>query len=282
MKPVNKYFIDKTTIGKIYFFVGIIILRIIFCTLIIYSDIYAQWSNNPAQNTQVSPRGSAPQILSDGNGGAYIAYWDTVLIVQRLNKYGYPQFPDYGIRVDNAGHIQTTNFFLVSDGSGGVLIVYENSNIVGDKTFYKAFAQRIDSVGTKVWGESGLDLSPKMDQTILKTACSDDQGGACIFWIENFKSINGGVYDLRMQRLNPTRELLFGNQGILLTGYSTEIPHHPDIREMYAAHNFNGTFVLYSDIPDTVKNLKMQRISDSGKLMWGTGIKIDFSGNHDR
>jgi hypothetical protein len=119
----------------------------------------------------------APVMVSDGSGGAIIAWldyrnsnWD--VYAQHMDYGGGANWAEDGIPVCLTNGLQT-GLDIVTDGFGGAIILwtydrYLNSDIYG---------QKIDSGGNPGWQENGIDLTPwPADQSDAKTIATDDSG----------------------------------------------------------------------------------------------------------
>jgi hypothetical protein len=231
---------------------------------------FTQWSNDPSINTRVTTGGLLPQIISDGNGGAYIVYQDSPALlrqlwVQRLDRYGYVRFPNNGIRISSADRNQTPTYFLVSDSVGGVIVVFHDFKPIGNNTIEAVYAQRLDSSGVKLWGDAGVEISPPTDDKSPVSACSDGEGGVFVFWGENF---HNRVSDLRVQRISASGKLVWPGNGILITDEFTSLS--APIPASAISDAKKGAIVLYSDSTGT----RLQRIDQRGRFLWQDGIKI--------
>lgn len=232
---------------------------------------YAQWSQDPKVNTRVTNGGLLPQIISDGNGGTYIVFQDSPALlrqlwVQRLDRYGYVRFPNNGIRVSSADRNQTPYSFLLSDGVGGVIVVFTDFHVIGNETFGAVYAQRIDSSGAKLWGEAGIEVSPLADNKAPVSACSDGESGIFVFWGED--TGNHRVFELWGQRVNARGQLAWPGRGILITDEFTSFnvaTPNPAVSD-----GKKGAIVLYSDSTGT----RLQRINAPGNFLWQDGINI--------
>src|SRR5689334_12117882 len=95
-----------------------------------------------ATNDQV-----APQIISDGAGGAIIAWYDSRngidnnIYAQRINQNGQPQWTADGVVVCNATDDQA-NVIITPDGSGGAILAWDDNR---NGTDYNEYVQRLDS-----------------------------------------------------------------------------------------------------------------------------------------
>ena len=255
--------------------------RVIFCkrwilcvtlNFLLIMSLSAQWSTDPSQNLRVTNRGLLPRIISDGNGGAYIAYNDMPLLgihihVQRLDKYGYVQFPGNGIMVADSSHFQAQRYFLVNDNAGGVIVVFDDSFLKDEKGHTRASAQRIDSTGQKLWGENGVAVAPLENPWYLDlvSGCSDGEGGCYVFW---------GVYhdrnniDLMVQHLDSQGNFMWDNTGMVVSNKFISYDYAQPCLSI--ADNDKGVIVYYLDD----SGARLQRIDFYGQKLWGNGIEI--------
>lgn len=245
--------------------------------LLLYgSRVIAQWSSDPSVNTRVTNGGLLPQIITDGAGGAYIVYQDSPALlrqlwVQWLDRYGVVRFPDNGIRVSSEDRSQTPRYFLVSDNTGGVIIVFEDFQVIGEETFGAVYAQRIDSTGAKLWGEAGIEISPPADDKGPVSACSDGEHGVFVFWGEDADS--SGAFELWAQRVSADGEPLWPGNGVVITEKFTSFNVSED--NPAVSDENGGAFILYADSTGR----KLHHINAQSEFSWGASIDPRVGGN---
>jgi hypothetical protein len=101
---------------------SVLLLTVVICAA---SGARSQWSGVPGMNTSVcaaSGDQTVPSMVSDGSGGAIIAWNDTrnaapAVYVQRLNSLGMAMWPKDGVPVRFQAPAQES-VQLVSDGRG--------------------------------------------------------------------------------------------------------------------------------------------------------------------
>ncbi len=239
--------------------------------IIFANAVIAQWSTDPSENTRVTHGGLSPQIISDGNGGAYIVYEDSPALlrqlwVQRLDRYDYVRFPNNGIRVSSQERNQTPWYFLVSDSAGGVIVVFQDFHVIGEETFSAVYAQRIDSTGIKLWGDAGVEVSPLADEKTPVSACSDGDSGVFVFWGGDADS--NKVSELWGQRVSASGKLAWQGRGIIITDEFTSF--NVAIPNPAVSDGHSGAIILHSDSTGT----RLKRISRHGESLWNDGVKI--------
>src|SRR3972149_8452640 len=141
---------------KVLFTAGLIL---IFC-----SELQSQWNSDPHLTTPICTDTldqRYPQMISDGNGGAIIAWWDdrTTVYAQRIDAYGNALWGTDGIpicTVQTGMGVGTAESpqKIISDGAGGAIIVwtdgrYGNADI---------FAQHVDPNGNILWDSIGVPI----------------------------------------------------------------------------------------------------------------------------
>ena len=184
---------------------------------------YSQWSNDPNENTRVTRAALSPIMVSDDAGGAFIVYEnDPGLLrqkyVQRLDRYGYVKFPGDGIIVSAADKHQTPGAVVVPDGANGIIIGYEDFYSQEDPSLQYSFpyVQRIDSSGTKLWGEMGVQVSADTFSTI-RAMCPDGAGGVFLLYRMRIYTEDPRLtFRLQLQHVSSSGEFLFGQKGIKL------------------------------------------------------------------
>jgi len=148
---------------------------------------------------------------------------------------------------------------IASDGVGGALITWSDFR---NGTNYSVYAQRLDSMGNRLWGNDGITITiGTRNQTVLEMA-SDALGGAFVVW-EEWQGYPDNDVNLFAQRID--------NRGNLLWSTPVTITAAPN--EQYygdsASDGAGGFVVTWSDLRDTANpNIYAQRISASGVILW--------------
>ena len=106
-----------------------------------------------------------PRVVNDGSSVAIVCWEDLrhlprfSIYAQRIDSKGNAQWPKGGVRVCSVETGQSLLYDVVSDGLGGAIIVWWNSN---SKTFGKAGllrAQTLDADGGLMWPDNGVPIS---------------------------------------------------------------------------------------------------------------------------
>ena len=146
-----------------------------------------------------------PQIISDGDGGAIVAWLDERNLVvlpppltsdiyaQRVNASGVAQWTPDGVPLctTSAGSFLPD---MIADGAGGSVVCWHDSRN-GSPDIY---AQRIDAGGVTLWTTDGVLLSAAPSTQFSPRMASDGFGGAIVAW-RDYRA--GGTSDLYATRV---------------------------------------------------------------------------------
>jgi len=188
------------------------ILLITILVLIISSNrLLPQWSNDP-NNNLVLAVGWDPHIASDSAGGCYVTYnydsfYPQKLAVERLDKYGYKPWAD---RKQILGELpEQWQAEIIEDGEGGVIVSYEDNEVVGTDYITRVRVQRIDSNGNFLWGQTGARVNLTESNHGAQELVSDGEGGCVIVW----QNIDASYW---MNRINRFGQREWGDTGIAI------------------------------------------------------------------
>lgn len=130
---------------------------------------------------------SAPKVVSDGAGGAIIAWNDDRLgatnacaYAQKISASGHPQWAPGGVLVFASGTSQA-NPNLVTDGARGAVV----TGIWNNGSDTDIIANRVVDPGTCVWGSGwgvivgGWGVGGNQNNQMM---ASDGHGGAFVAW----------------------------------------------------------------------------------------------------
>jgi len=253
--------------------------------------INAQWSTDPNNNLVVAV-GWDPHIVSDSAGGCYITYnygsfYPQKLAVERLDKYGYKPWGD---KKQILGELpEQWQAQIIEDGEGGVIVSYDDNQVVGTDFTSRVRVQKVDSAGNFLWGQTGVRVTTEETNHGQGGLVSDGDGGCVIVW-QN--------YDERilMNRIDRFGRRVWSETGIFLinTGTSIKVVRASDgnyyaqvNRNLYRIRN-NGeiarsdSITLGNMVPDqagglvlsgktgSINNIKLvaQRKDSLGNNLW--------------
>lgn len=210
-----------------------ILMCIMICTYCLKASVmFAQWSNDLNENTEVSLFTGLPTLVSDEENGVIVFSQsrdvNPLLRAQRIDVKGNLRWPGLqGVRVSGALDAQWLrdpfggDRFVLSDGQGGAFIAYQIGKIIGymeeppEPIFSSsAFLQRMDSSGNRLFGQDGLRLMPILPDTtqfyqLNTNMISDGEQGVFVLWemsiADSFDL--AGAY---LTRVNNNGEVLWG------------------------------------------------------------------------
>jgi hypothetical protein len=170
----------------------------------------ASWSAISLTSTATG----AISLTSDGAGGAIVTWEDarngnTDIFAQKISADGSVQWTPNGVPIAVQPGIQRRPQ-VVSDGSGGAVVVWEDSRVSATQTY----AQHIDSDGTTQWTDNGVLLSQRrgLSPQIIKS----DDGNYLVVYRDN--DADGWTPDyLRARKISPEGVPLGNPEGTMIT-----------------------------------------------------------------
>ena len=247
-------------------------------------DIYAQrvdvsgavvWTADGVPLATVTANQAVPTIVSDGAGGAIVAWYDdrtccfnSDIYAQRIDASGTVLWAPDGVALCTATKDQIRPE-IVSDGAGGAIVVWEDGRISG--TNRNVFAQRISAAGAVLWTANGVALCTAANNQYLPKIVSDDAGGAIVTWTD-FRI--GGVSDIFVQRVNAAGATLWAANGVGLSG-----PSSSEYSPVIVADGSGGAIVTWQDFRTGTGDIYAQRINAPGAIQWTLdGVLISATG----
>lgn len=249
-------------------------MTVILFSLALSSGAFSQWSSNTNTNNVVVKAAGYQrnqQITSDGAGGAFVAWSDTRrefyadVYLQHFNAAGYPQWAANGLLVSQ-GTISTENTMsiieqhpaLITDGSGGVIVAWEDERDSLDGP-HSIYAQRIGPTGIIYWTANGIRISTEPHDKSGCNLIEDGSGGVLVFWTD----ARDGYYRPYAQRINSNGVAQWTGGDVAL---STDI-HEEDLGGV-VSDDAGGAIVVWTDLRGELSAVYCQRIDPSGNLLW--------------
>lgn len=161
---------------------------------------------------------TAPMILADGSGGAYILWLDSrasqsKIFCQRLNPLGQPAWPAQGQAIANTPG-RHERFAAMADAEG-LLIVWQESAGSDDGDIH---AQRLHHTGARLWGEGGKEIYRGSREQAFPLVIADGTGGAIALWQDE----RSGNWDIFAQRLDANGDKQWHAAGVALIAESRD------------------------------------------------------------
>lgn len=247
-------------------------------------DIYAQrissegilqWSPRGVEICTNSKSQSVPVIISDGKGGAIIAWFDSrtgknLVYIQKINSSGEVSWQENGVPVAaNSDNIDQSMPVIASDNRGGAIICWKDMRYSGFSEKSGIYAQRIDSTSTRIWGDGGIcvrEYGGEVPQIV-----SDGQGGALIAWTNYIGTYPNGHKDIYVQKIDLNGSIAWQSDGIALC---SRIHDQRDVQ--ITGDCSGGAIVVWEDYRNgTYSNLYAQKINAAGVIQWeADGIAV--------
>jgi FlgD Ig-like domain len=221
----------------------------------------AQWIQDGAPVSQGWGTTIDPVIVSDGAGGAIIAWNDGRIdanydiFVQRINAAGVPQWTKDGVPICVVVGSQFVGG-IVSDGAGGAIVVWGD-----DRTQVRdIYAQRINAAGMVQWVPNGLGVCTVAGAKNFPAIVSDGAGGAVMAWEDRRNLAN---YDIFAQRVNAAGVLQWGAPGIAISS----VGGNQD-RVSMTSDGAGGAIMTWWDNRNINYDVFVQRVNMAGVVQW--------------
>ena len=242
-------------------------------------DIYAQrvdidgnakWTTNGVALCTAKDMQRSPLVVSDGSGGAIIAWYDEReystrcgdIYAQQIDANGTIQWGTNGRPVCIQNEHQY-NHQIVSDGNGGAIIVWRDKRDFIDLFIPGVYGQRINASGTALWGTDGRLITSEVDYTAsIDSLVADGSGGAYMV-VADYRNDNWDVYAQRID-----------SHGSALWSSDKPVCTVSDTQQYSSALSLggNGAIVVWDDDRD---NIYGQRVDASGLIKWDTdGVRV--------
>lgn len=198
------------------------------------TDIYAQWidaNGNIAMGWPVAGLAivtdlsvqSAPKMVKDGNGGAFVVWSDArggdsdiwvrhILPNGSLSTEKQVQLPSEALNQINPA--------ITSDGDHGAIIAYEQYNGAD----YDIFAQRIDNNNNNMWIDGGVPACIANNDQKNPSLVNDSVGSAIIVW-EDYVNFTWDIYAQRVASVPPTGAIQWTANGVAVMAIALDQIH---------------------------------------------------------
>jgi hypothetical protein len=183
-----------------------------------------------------------------------------VLLVLTLTPRVCAQWQANGIAVADVTDDEM-NCRMVSDGAGGVIVVWRDHYAYSDNP--DIYAQRIDADGNLLWSGYGCAVCTASGGQYEPRIVSDGAGGAIIAWCD-FRYTTGHI---RAQRVDAAGNCLWAPNGLVVSaatntwGWSKDF----DLRMIPSA---DGAILSWSDNRTGDWNIYAQQLALNGTCLW--------------
>ena len=190
------------------------------------------------------------EVIGRDNDGADGIY------SQKVNSYSGTLWIANGTAICRASG-DHKNPQLVSDGAGGAIITWEESDI---------YAQRINSNGEIQWNSNGKAICTEIGNQISPQLVSDGANNTIITWQDS----RDGDDDIYAQKVNSSGEVQWIVNGkVICTANGSQ--KSPQI----ISDGAGGAIITWEDNRNGIDDIYAQKINSSGDIQWnanGTAI----------
>lgn len=242
----------------------------------IRSDIYAQrlnaqgvpqWISNGVPVCQAVALKSAPTLVSDGAGGAIIAWQDARnatfdtfdIYAQRVSASGVQLWSPGGNPVCRAAHDQDVPC-IATDARGGAIIGwYDGRRGLAD--VFDIYAQRLSSSGVPLWTPDGVAVCAAGGADYLPSIVPDDLGGAILVWDDGR---NGSTdQDVYAQRVDSTGTPHWIPNGVAVCSHAGYQGGSVAVQD-----GVSGVIAAWVDVRSSSLDIFAQRLGADGATKW--------------
>ncbi|MBI3365431.1 MAG: T9SS type A sorting domain-containing protein [Ignavibacteriae bacterium] len=250
-------------------------------------DIYAQrinasgavqWTLDGVPVSTAANLQAAPQIVSDGAGGAIIAWQDRRsgiynsddIYAQRIDGSGNVLWTADGVPISTAANNQEARQ-AVSDGAGGAIIMWLDGRRFAELDIY---AQRIDASGAVQWTLDGVPISVAANNQWPSDIVSDGAGGAIITWNDE-RSDYGDIY---AQRIDASGAVQWTLDGVAISTATNS-----QLSPRLVSDGAGGAIITWGDNRSFHYDIYAQRIDASGAVQWTLdGVPVSTAAEDQR
>jgi len=234
------------------------------------ADIFAQhlssrgerlWGESGLTVCKAEAGQFAPELVSDGAGGAIITWHDyrsgtgEDIYAQRVDKDGNLLWKADGIPIcDTAG----TQWYpkIAGDGLGGAIIVWTDGRISSADN--QIYGQRVDPAGKILWEKDGLPIC-SAPQNQERPVIIESEKGAIVAWNDS-RSENLDIY---AQKVNLEGKTLWAKDGVVITA-APFAQSNPKL----ASDGSGGAIFVWTDNRQEENEIFAQRVISDGRCLW--------------
>ena len=256
--------------------------------LVFSMSAWAQWSSDPAQNLALSNIPGAdqvqPKVLPLSDNGFFVSWFNNNpndppphgydVYLQRLNATGNEQLPHDGNQIAKLTNTSTEDYGFGIDIQGNSLLAFLDTREGANQ---QVTVTKVSPTGQSLWGANGIQVTAGNPGAHNPKIAGTSDGGAVVAWTASGPKYTFVVLQKFDADGNPQwPAMTLVNQGIILSENKADFI----LCDLHAAED--GA-VIVSFSRDTGfrsdRYLYANKISASGKLLWGSGhVKVFTTG----
>ncbi len=220
----------------------------------------------------------APQLISDGQGGAIITWYDdrnsittTDIYVQAIDSSGTVKWVLDGIAVCTASGIQWASQIISDNNGGGVITWYDFRNGSNNSDIY---VQAINSNGVIKWTLDGVAVCTNSSSQDYPQLVTDGQGGAIMVWQDHRNGSKN--FDIYAQAIDSTGSLKWEMDGVAICTTANN-----QCNPKLVSDGQGGAIITWEDYrsttlsPEHGADIYAQSIDSNGNVKWiENGISV--------
>ncbi len=249
------------------------------------ADIYAQrlnqagtplWTIDGISVCNASSLQNMPQIISDGGAGSAIVTWEdwrnfsqSDIYAQHISN-GFTDWTFNGVVICSEPNLQHQyNTKMVTDGSGGAVICWEDKRNAGSNT--DLYAQRVSNSGLTYWTSNGIAVCTASGIQFTHQLIANATGGAIITWEDRRTG-----RDIYTQFINASGVAQWTANGIPVCN-TADIQEEPQL----VARAAGGAIFIWTDSRNSFQqDIYAQSIDAAGTALWNAnGVPVANEGN---
>ncbi|MBL7738109.1 MAG: T9SS type A sorting domain-containing protein [Chitinophagaceae bacterium] len=243
-------------------------------------DVYAQhisasgaslWNVDGVAICNATQDQYAPRLVSDGAGGAIIAWYDNRagnydIYAQRINASGIVQWTTDGVAICTATGNQNAHQ-LMADGSGGAFIVWCDGRTSGPNA--DIYGQRVNASGVVQWATDGEAINFVGSLQNIPQLTTDGGTGFFVTW-EDWR--NFGQADIYAQKVSSNGFYAWSYQGVAICTEANGAQYNTKI----VADGAGNAIICWQDKRiSSADDIYAQKINTNGVVQWtNNGVLI--------
>ena len=237
-------------------------------------DIYAQrldrkgnslWTAGGQHICVLAEDQRSPKIVSDGQGGYIIAWWDnrseSDIYAQRVDEDGTPQWTTNGVAVCSATSFQGYPEMIPLYG-GGAVIAWQDYRSGSNWDIY---AQRVSNAGSMLWTADGVAVCTHTSYQEHMRISPGHNKGTNVVWVDS----RNGNYDVFANHVDSLGTPNWGTTGNCICSAASD-QSYPEM----VSDDLGGAIVIWLDLRNGNADVYAIRIDHANPVWTANGISI--------